>query len=187
MKVIVQEPIISDFIVVEPDEIQGPDRVPFSRILQTVIDARQYKVLAALYPSMTTARDLLHEAKGLSAQARKRSERRVEDGVFEFMQVWVLSGHFEEPLLEEMRHFPDRRIKNLIDRPRKPKKLENIASMGSEDIVDLSRALLNLEVENYTLQTAIETLATWKDKKEALFVPFAEQVSTFWFLTPQYS
>ncbi len=190
MKVIVQDPIISDVIVAEPDKIQGhevTDRLPFSEILQAVIKERQYKVLAALWPSMTTAHDLLRQAEKLSAQARKRSERRMEDDVFTFMQVWVHSGHFEEPLLSEMRRFPDGRIKDLIDRPRKPKKLENIASMGMQEIVDLSRALCNLEVENYTLQSAIQTLATWKDKKRASFIPLAEQVSSLWFLTSQHS
>ncbi len=159
---------------------------------------------------MITARDLLREVEKLLAQARERSERHVENGVFKFMQVWVLSGHLEESLLSEMRRFPDIRIKNLIDCPpypaagpfslgsnnppaspsggRQPKKvLGNIASMGSQEIVDLSQALRNLEVENYTLQSAIQTLATWKDKKQASFVPFAEQVSSLWFLTPQHS
>ena len=203
MKAIVQCSIISDLpsLVAEPDQMQGheglgtpetwatsiTDRLPFLEILQAVIegqDTHEYQVLAALYPSMTTARGLLQEAKRLSY---KPSERRVENGVFNFMQVWVLSGHFEEPLLSEMRRFPDDRIKNLIDRPRKPKKLENIASMGRQEIVDLSQALCNLEVENYTLQSAIQTLATGKDKKLTSFIPFAEQVSSLWFLTPQYS
>ncbi len=76
-------------------------------------------------------------------------------------------------------------------KPRKPKKvLDNIASMGSQEIVELSQAICNLEFENYaklTLQSAIQTLATWKDKQRVpLFLPFAENVSSLWFLTPQH-
>src|SRR5258708_1192183 len=222
-KVIVQGPIISDVLVREPCQMQGhgatliTDRLPFSEILQTVIeehDERQYKVLAILYPSMITARDLLREVEKLLVQARERSERHVENGVFKFMQVWVLSGHLEESLLSEMRRFSDIRIKNLIDCPpypaarpfslgsnnppaspsggRRPKKvLGNIASMGSREIVDLSQALCNLEFENYaklTLQSAIQTLVTWRDNQQvSLFLPFAEKVSGLWFLTPQHS
>src|SRR5258707_14674151 len=136
------------------------DRLLFSEILQAVIeahDARQYQVLAALYSSMITARDLLRELERLSAQARERSERHVENGVFNFMQVWVLGGCLEEPLLSEMRRFPDDRIKELIvsspssapspfssttrrckwiTRLRQPKKvLDNITSMGNQQIV----------------------------------------------------
>ena len=168
------------------------DRLPFSETLQAVIedhDERQYKVLAVLYPSMITAGDLLREVERLSAQARDRSEKHMVNGAFTFMQVWVQSGHFEEPLLSEMRRFPDGRIKNLIDRPRKPKKLENIASMGRQEIVDLSQALCNLEFENYaclTLQSAIQTLVTWRDNEQvSLFPPFAENVSSLRFLTPR--
>ncbi len=209
LKAIVQGFTISDSLVAAPDRMQGheelctsatwatsiTDRLPFSEILQAVIegqDTREYQVLATIYPSMITAHDLLSEVEWLLAQARERSKRRVVNGVFNFMRVWVLSGHLEEPLLSEMRRFPDVRIKNLIDRPRKrkPKKvLKNIASIGSQEIVDLSQALCNLEFEDCTLQSAIQTLATWRDHQQiTLFLPFAVKVSSsLWFLTPQYS
>src|SRR5258708_15335931 len=150
----------------ENHRVSYPDRLPFSEFLQAVIgkhDTREYQVLAASYPSMITARNLLREAERLWAQARERCERQSENGVFNFVRVWLLSGHLEEPLLSEMRHFPDVRIRSLIDRlshsaespfslrsnnspellvamrgsgqkPRKPKKkLQNIASMRSEE------------------------------------------------------
>ena len=202
MMVIVQRSIISGLpsLVTEPGPMQGheglgtsetwatsiTDRLPFSEILQAVIeehDTREYQVLAALYPSMITARDLLHEVARLWAQARERSERHVEKGVYKFMRVWVLNGHLEEPLLSEMRRFPDPRIKDLIDRPEKPKKV--LQNMGSRKIAVLSQALCNLEFQN-TLQSAIQTLATWRDGQQvSLFLPFAEKVSSLWFLTPQ--
>src|SRR5258708_35517651 len=107
-KVIVQGSIIPDVLVGEPGQKQGhgatsiTDRLPFSETLQTVIeehDERQCKVLAILYPSMITAGDLLREVEGLLVQARERSERHVENVVYQFMRVWVLSGHLTEPFL----------------------------------------------------------------------------------------
>src|SRR5258708_2579393 len=244
MKAIVQCSIISGLpsLVTEPGPMQGheglgtsetwatsiTDRLPFSEILQAVIeehDRREYQVLAALYPSMITARDLVREVETLSAQARERSEKYIANGVYQFMRVWVLNGYLEESFLSEMRLFPDDRIKNLIDhpsrpaarpfspgstnslasysttsngggkprgKPRKPKKVRhNVASMRSREIEDLSQALCNLEFENYadlTLQSAIQTLATWRDNQQvSLFLPFAEKVGSLWFLTPQHS
>ncbi len=153
----------------ENHRVSYPDRLPFSEFLQAVIgkhDTREYQVLAASYPSMITARNLLREAERLWAQARERCERQAENGVFNFVRVWLLSG--------------------------KPKKkLKNIASMGIQEIEGLSQALCNLESENYvklTLQSATCTLATWRDNPQvSLFLPFAEKVSGSWFLTPQHS
>ncbi len=75
---------------------------------------------------------------------------------------------------------------------RKPKKVpDSVASMGSEEIVDLSQALCNLEFKNYaelTLQSAVQTLTSWRDDRQvSLFPPFAERVSSLLFLTPQRS
>src|SRR5258708_15112717 len=129
MKAIVQCSIISDLpsLVAEPDQMQGheglgtpetwatsiTDRLPFLEILQAVIegqDTHEYQVLAALYPSMITARDLLREVETLSAQAREPS---VANGVYQFMRV--LKGYLEAPLLSAMPRFSDVRINNLID------------------------------------------------------------------------
>src|SRR6266436_5798764 len=104
MKVIVQGTIIPDILVTEPDQIQDheargtsatqwatsiTDRLPFSGILQAVIekhDTREYIMLAALCPCIVTAHDLLREVERLWAQARERSERDVEIGVFHFIR-----------------------------------------------------------------------------------------------------
>src|SRR5260221_857758 len=118
LKVIVQGSIISDILVAKPDQIQDhealgtsatwtvsiTDRIPFSEILQAVIeghDMREYQVLAVMYPSMITAGDLLRELERLLVQAHKQPEMNVGNGVFNFMQVWTLSGHLEKPSLSE--------------------------------------------------------------------------------------
>ena len=74
------------------------------------------------------------------------------------------------------------------------KALKELTSMKDSDIKWLSRALCNLELENYarlTLQSAVKTLAAWRDDQDAsppqLFPLFAEKVSKSWFLPWQHS
>ncbi len=196
------------------------DCIPFSEILQAVIeghDMHEYQVLAVMYPSMITAGDLLHELERLLVQVHKWPERHVGNGIFNFMQVWTLSRHLEKPSLSEMQCFPNVCINDcppysaarpfslwsnntlaplctMFSGGGKPWKLKvqhNIASMRSQEIVDLSQTLCNLEFKNYmrlTLQPAIQTLATWRDNPQVLlFLPFTEKVSSLWFITPQHS
>ena len=88
-----------------------------------------------------------------------------------------------------------RAIYNGREASRKHKKVsKELASMNDNDIKLLSRALCNLELENHaklTLQSAVKTLATWRDDQvpspPQLFPLFAEKVSRSWFLTRQHS
>ena len=79
--------------------------------------------------------------------------------------------------------------------PRKHQKaVREVASMRGSDITQVSQALCNLELESYaklTIQSAVKTLATWRDNPEAsshqLFPSFAEKVSKSWVLTWEHS